>query len=187
MIIACLIMGMGLYLTLNKVGNLKEDIKRKDYSISQLESDNYSIEFKKGELEKYIADQNTEFKKSIDSVLRANDIEVKRLKKIIRSTSKVTLVDTIYLDPKPVYIEDDTIYHLQFIMDSTCLSVSGRVFTTDSLATVSLDKVECNSEASLIAYWKKKKWWQWCKKKQLMVKMINNCGETTIKELEITK
>ena len=48
-----------------RINELDESLTRTEYNMSQLESDNYSLTFKKGELEDYIKQNNTKFKKDI--------------------------------------------------------------------------------------------------------------------------
>ena len=171
----------------NHIKNLNASLTRVNYNMSQLESDNYSLTFKKGELEDYIKQGNTKFKQDIDSVCNQYDIKIKDLKKVINTKTTITVKDTVYVPTEVIKIENDSLYHSEFLFDSACLYVRGRVLSTDSLAQLIFDNLECDNESFSMVYKEKKKWWQWFKKRKLIMKTVSRCGETTVKELEVIK
>ena len=172
----------------NKIDNLNQDVKRKDYAVSQLESDNYSIKFKnKKEFEEYIKQGNTKLKKSIDSVSKAYNIKLKDFQKVINTNTVITLRDTVFLKSDGPTIKVDSLYYSPFSFENNCLSVGLKVISTDPKPNVKLEKLSAQNEAFSVVFKEKKKWWQIFKKRKLMMKTFDNCGKSSVKELEISK
>lgn len=162
--------------------DLQKDVKQKDYNISQLESDNYSLNFKKGELEKYIKQGNTEFKRRIDSITKAHDIKIKDLKKVT-STKIETVIDTVLVPVETTINPVDSLYHSAFVMDSACFKIRGKVISNDSMPQIIFNQIGYKNEVMHFVYREPKKWWQIFKRRKLILKAINECGEISVKEL----
>lgn len=168
-----------------KIDNLTEEINRKNEIVKNLESDNFSLTFKKGELEEFIGTQNTQFKKDIDSVITAKNIEIKDLKKIINHKTSISVIDTVYLPSKEVEQKDDSLYVLKFSNENKCISASVEALTQDPNTKIKFEKLEAQNDSYYIVHKEKKKWWQIFKKRKLMITITDNCGITETKELEV--
>ena len=180
--IALILMSASIRYLYQKNQELKTEIKQKQSNINQLESDNYSLTFKKGELEKYIKEGNTEFKRKIDSITSDYDIRIKDLKKV--SLTKITtIVDTVFVPVETVINLSDNLYHSTFVMDTACIKISGKVISRDSTPQLIFSKIGYENEAMHFAYKEPKKWWQFFKRRKLLLKTVSECGEVSIKEL----
>ncbi len=162
--------------------DLKTEIKQKEHNISQLESNNYSLTFKKGELEDYIKEGNTEFKRKIDSITKAHNIKIKDLKKVI-STQIKTSVDTVFVPVETIINLKDSLYHSAFSIDSACFKISGKVISKDQSPKLFFSKIGYENESMYFTYKEPKKWWQIFKRRKMMLKVVSECGEVTVKEL----
>lgn len=174
-----------LFGVVQKNNDLKEEIAVKENNIKQLESDNYLLTFKKGELEDYVKDLNTEFKRNIDSVTMEHNIRIKDIQKLINTKSVITLLDTVYLPGETVYIKEDNKYHYNFSMDSACFKMSGTVISNDPEPLVKLNSLSAEHETYSIYHREKKKWWQIFKRRKIIMETFDNCGHSTTKILEI--
>lgn len=174
-----------IWIQKSQIEKLDEKLTRTEYNMSQLESENYSLVFKKGELEDYIKQGNTKFKKDIDSVCNQYDIKIKDLNKIISTHTKTVVRDTTYLPSDTVYIKNDSLYVLSFSNKNKCISASVKALTKDPFTKINFELLEADNESYSFVHKQKKKWWQIFKKRKLMMTTIDNCGESQTKELEI--
>ena len=165
-----------------RINELDESLTRTEYNMSQLESDNYSLTFKKGELEDYIKQNNTKFKKDIDSVCKEYDIRIKDLNKVINTKTKIVERDTTYLPSDTVYIKDDSLYVLNFSKQNKCISASVKALTKDKFTKINFEFIEADNESYSFVHKQKKKWWQIFKKRKLMMTTVDNCGISQTKE-----
>ena len=170
-----------------RITQLNDSLTRTEYNMSQLESDNYSLTFKKGELEDYIKQGNTKFKQDIDSVCNQYDIKIKDLNKVINTKTTITIRDTTYLPSDTVYIKDDSLYVLSFLKQNKCISASVKALTKDKFTKINFEFIEADNESYSFVHKQKKKWWQIFKKRKLMMTTVDNCGISQTKELEIQK
>lgn len=177
--------GCFIYLQNDRINKLKSDLDRTSNNLLQAESDNYSLTFKKGELEKYINYQNTKFKKDIDSVCEKYDIKIKHLQKVINNQTSIVIRDTTYLPAKEVESQNDSLYVLTFSNENNCISARVKAITKDPTTKLNFEELKSQNESFSLVYKEKKKWWQIFRKRKLMMKTVDNCGNSTVKELEV--
>lgn len=169
----------------NKINNLQNDNKRQSENVSSLMEENSSIKLTTSELKRFIKHSESEHIIKIDSILTKHDIKVKELNKIISTKTTIVLKDTVYLVAESINVKNDSLYHLQFKHENNCISASVNAITKDPLTTINFNEIKSKNESHFIVYKEPKKWYQFFKKRKLIQKTINNCGETIIKELEI--
>lgn len=175
-------MGLSTIVIIRKNVKLKAEIEQKANIIKQLEADNYSLTFKKGELEEYIKEGNTRLKQKIDSVTKAYDIKLKDVKKV--TVVKVeTRVDTIKVPVETSLSLADSLYHSEFSVDSACFKISGRIIGMDPMPALVFTKLGYENESYYVVYKEPKKWWQFFKKRKTMIKVFSKCGNVNIQEL----
>lgn len=175
-------MGTTTKIYYNKTKAQEVELEEKKNNISQLESDNYTLTFRKGELEDYIKEGNTEHKRKIDSIATANNIKIKDLQNVISVLSNAK-ADTV-----PVYIEvpillPDSTYSASFVVDTVCVGVKGRIISKDPFPKLIFDRIGFENETHHFKYKEPKKWWQIFKKRKTILKSVSKCGGVTYKEL----
>ena len=184
-VLIIILLSICLYFQKNTIERLNNDLDRTEYNMSQLESENYSLTFKKGELEDFINQKNTQFKRDIDSVCNQYDIKIKDLTKVINTKTETIVKDTVFVTGETVYVKDDSLHILRFKNENNCISASIIAHTTDPLTKVLFEELKSNNESFSMVHREKKKWWQLFKKRKLLMTTVDNCGTTSVKELEI--
>lgn len=169
----------------DRIQDLNENLNRQTENVTSLIEESSSIQLTNKELKRIMKNSEAEFVRKIDSVTSENDIKIKHLKKIIASQTTVTVKDTVYLPAVDTISKVDSLYQLRFIRENNCISASVVVLTIDPSTLIQFEKLEAKNESYFMVYKENKKWWQIFKKRKLMQKTVNTCGETTIKELEI--
>lgn len=170
-----------------EIKNLKEENKRQSENVVNLTEESFNLKLSQDELKNMLKNSESKFAKELDSTLKVNNIKIKDLNKIIQSKSKVTIPDTIELPPKIIYAVNDSIYASVHHLNIDCIDVSCRVVSKDKSPKLFIDKLETRSEGSFIVYKEHRPWWKFWKKRKILLKSTNKCGETVIKELEIVK
>lgn len=150
--------------------------------------------------EQYLAQNSTymllkqsldEFKKTmsakVDSILQAEKIKPKQVKSVVERFYYYR--DTSYQShsPDPVVVNNETIYPFTDVKD--CFSIKGFLQVRDLRPSVTItDRLYTNNSTD-IAYLVRPHKFLFIKygKWQGKLKTVNQCGETTTKEIEIVK
>jgi regulator of replication initiation timing len=169
----------------SQIKKLREQLAETSLNLTEIESDNYSLTMERDQFKEWLETQNTAQKQAMDSVLKAHDIKVKDLKKIIDTKTTITIHDTVYMEPVVVESPVDNYYKLHFQRYNECAAVNVSVWTKDATTTLSIDKLETTNQTYSVVYKEPKKWWQIFKKRKYRMETYSNCGETTIQEIEI--
>lgn len=170
-----------------EIKNLKDENKRQSENVVNLTEESFNLKLRSGELKNMLKNSESRFAKELDSTLKVNNIKIKHLNKIIQAKSKVIIPDTVELPPKIVYAVNDSLYASIHNLNIDCIDVSCRVISKDKSPKLFIDKLEARSEGAFIAYKEPRPWWKFWKKRKILLKSTNKCGETVIKELEIVK
>lgn len=175
------------YLTLLKNNKeLKNDYKRIEQNISELNTINSDLTFTNNELKKYLKNKDTQHKITIDSILSDHKVKVDRLKKI-------QIVEVIVKDTVPFYIQfndtniiNNTLYQKDFIIEKNCIRMNGRVFSTDINSTIEIINIE-NKNRIFISQSYKKNFWDYIlfRKGKLVEKITSDCGNANNSELNV--
>lgn len=178
----------GIISSKNKtIENLKIDNKRQSENVTNLTEESFNLKLTTDELKNTLKNSESKFAKELDSTLKVNNIKIKNLNKIIQSKSKVSIPDTVELPAKIIYAENDSLFVSVHKLTMDCVDINCRVISKDSKPRLFIDKLETRSEGAFIAYKESRPWWKFWKKRKIMLKSTNKCGETIIKELEIIK
>lgn len=171
----------------NVIINIKKDRDTYKENTKSLLEHNSSINLTNKDLLEFIKNSESKFAQEIDSVTKKYDIKIKHLQKLIQIKNEVTEKDPFYLPPVEVIHKPDSTYILKYIRESECFKIEIEAITKDKNTLIKFNKIQSNSESYFLVYKEKKPWWKIFKKRKLMQKTVNNCGEVSIKELEIIK
>lgn len=132
-----------------------------------------------------------EFKQSvstkIDSLLKVFKIALKEVK-------TVTVTNNYYIDssktiirPIPVISNIDTLY--PFIDTKDCFTIAGIMKVVNDRPELTIQKREFKNEITLIGYEKRPHHFWFIKwgKKETFIESSSECGETTVKQIDIIK
>lgn len=175
------------YLTLLKNNKeLKNDYKRIELNLSELNTINNDLTFTNEELKKYLKNKDTQHKREIDSILTNHKVTIDRLKKI--QIVEVIIKDTVpfYIQFKDTNILDDSLYQKDFLIEKNCIRMNGRVFSTDKNSKIEIINIE-NKNRIFITQSYKKNFWDYIlfRKGKLTEKITSDCGNANNSEINI--
>ena len=183
-IIIIFIISFSILLKNNK--ELKNDYKRLELNLSELNTQNSELTFTNAELKKYLKNKDTQHKIEVDSILRAHKVEVNRLKKL-------QIVEVIVKDTVPFYVEfnntnelNDTLFQKNFLIEKNCIRMNGRVISTDINTDIQIINIE-NKNRIYITQSYKKNFWDYIlfRKGKLVEKITSDCGNANNSEINI--
>lgn len=186
--------------------SLKSSVKNRDTIIENIEQDNATLIFEKGQLGKYINQLNTDFKVKIDSLAKANDIKVKNIVAVYETKIKYLNEELVKMQtskPEVTVPEKDSVkvnrpdslginlpdtlptYKIGFENKTQCHTIEGYMVTKDPESEAYLSKVGFEVEVVRIKYKAKPKWfqfWKWFCRRKVEAVIIGDCGEVQVKE-----
>lgn len=123
----------------------------------------------------------------MDSVLKAHKIALKNVKNITSSITEVVLKDTLWLKPDTVYVQVDGTYNLPISFKDSCFKMKGYMISRDPDSQFKLTELQARASSVHILHRDKWKWYKPFKTRNYKLLTTNNCGETTIVSIEVSK
>lgn len=165
---------------------LKNDYKRIELNLSELNTINSDLTFTNNELKKYLKNKDTQHKITIDSILYDHKVKVDRLKKL-------QIVEVIVKDTVPFYIQfndtniiNDTLYQKDFLIEKNCIRMNGRVFSTDINSKIEIINIENKNRIFITQSYKKNIWdYILFRKGKLVEKITSDCGQVNNSEINV--
>ena len=162
----------------------KSNIERLQENLNNKGKDIEVLKLSERELRRNELKHNQE----MDSVLRLLKVKPKQIisyqqvviTNTIKDTSTVAFKDTI-----PIV---DSLYVLPFERATECLSVSGRVLSTDLNTKLYFDSIKSNNTVYIVKSYKKTFWdYILFRNGKEVIQIEEKCGESTIKSIEMIK
>lgn len=166
-----------------KIKAQKAEILRVQTNNQQLMSEN----FKNKSLNLSFNEFKSSVSKKVDSLLKVAQIALKQVKTVIITNNYYIDSSKTIIRPEPVISKIDTTF--PFIDIKDCFTIGGYMKVRDDRPELVINKREFKNEITTIGYEKRphKFWFIRWGKKQTFIESSSDCGETTVKQINIIK
>jgi len=180
----CILFGIGFFISYTNWQSNKDRADRTELAYKQSENENVSIKLKFDELKKSTSDR-------IKYISDSLDIKYKKIQKYVTINTNDTIIvhDTVYSEMNKI---DSNVY--EFIKDTACFNVTALVKMNGNIPSISFPKLIYDNNTEYIVYNEKEirkflfiKWRRIFGKGHSKLEVINECGKSTVQEIEIIK
>lgn len=186
--LAPFILAAVVYIQFQTIGTLKETLKTEQSNVKQLieqDSTQYAeIILQKREFRKYITEQNTR----IDSILKANKVNPRRVERIIthHNTYRDTVSTVSHLDSILYSIQERKPVKTPILDETECLIIKGYVEYDGETLDLNITDRQFKNTTDVITYMQRRKWrflffkTRLFGRKEIKVTIVNKCGESKV-------